>query len=254
MMMMMMIKRIEPLKRAQHCSTYVNRQFLSETSTTTPFLVPPAIMSNLLREYLFFFAIRFVFLLSCVLVWLYYTNESHRICALAAASAFSIIETFWTSIGLSVKKKSLLIGHTTWAQWWANILYTPILLFVYREHIESAYLRIFLFPFNIWLLEIVEGYSLRFIFGRNVAWFYDTKDAFFHGNIRLAYALPWMCLGAIVEVVFPWFLRNSGGMYHLIFPWLAVAVPMTAISEKTIGWPLLGIPNTSDHTKTTKKK
>ena len=80
------------------------------------------------------------------------------------------------------------VGHTTWHQFWANVLYTPILLFAYRTTLPDVpLLRVALFPLNVWLLEVVEGYALMFLFdGRNPAWTYTTDDAYFHGGPALA--------------------------------------------------------------------
>jgi hypothetical protein len=36
----------------------------------------------------------------------------------------------------------------------------------------EPWLRIVLFPFNIWALELLQGFSLRCIFGFNPAWEY----------------------------------------------------------------------------------
>ena len=57
-----------------------------------------------------------------------------------------------------------------------------------------------LFPLNIWLLEIIEGYIIMFLFGKNIAWEYRGHDAFCHGNIKLGYAAPWIALGLVVEL------------------------------------------------------
>jgi len=62
-------------------------------------------------------------------------------------------------------------------------------------------LRIAAFPFNIWWLEIIEGYIIMFLFGKNVAWEYRGKAAFFHGNITLEYYAPWLGLGLVLELI-----------------------------------------------------
>jgi len=84
-----------------------------------------------------------------------------------------------------------------------NILYTPILLFFYHALVPTAFLRVILYPINIWTLEVVAGYILIFIFGYNPAWEYFGKYAYFSGNIKLDYAVPWIILGLFVEIVFP---------------------------------------------------
>lgn len=98
-------------------------------------------------------------------------------------------------------------GFTTFEQWWANVLYMPLLLFLYPELVsayigDSAVVRVLLFPLNVWLLEIVEGYGFMLIFGQNPAWSYEGSDAFFHGNIKLSHLPLWLLLGVLVEVGF----------------------------------------------------
>ena len=38
------------------------------------------------------------------------------------------------------------------------------------------------------------------LFGRNVAWTYEGPDAWFHGNVKTGYLVPWLGLGAAVEL------------------------------------------------------
>ena len=81
---------------------------------------------------------------------------------------------------------------------------------MYRELIAESWLRVALFPFNIWLLEIVQGYAMIMIFGKNIAWFYGGWDAWFHGNIKLTYFVPWCFLGLVIEFAYvPILLRLS---------------------------------------------
>ena len=95
--------------------------------------------------------------------------------------------------------------------------------------LDNSYGRVFLFPFSIWTHEIITGYLIMFIFGRNVAWEYIGPDAVFHGNVRLfwvsgrivarkgryifsPHSLPprtsfqqypfWVVLGSIVELLY----------------------------------------------------
>ncbi len=178
-----------------------------------------------------------------------FTTEQHRAASVVAACAFSLVETTWTSLFID-GKLGLRVGHTTWAQWWGNILYTPILLFGYRAALSSAIFRIAFFPLNIWALEICLGYSFIFLFGRNIAWYYDEPDAFFHGNIRLYYAIPWWVLGAIVELVWDPLLLPAAARLGKEWPIaLALAVPASLASDAILGWPQLGLknPNVKKH-------
>jgi hypothetical protein len=47
----------------------------------------------------------------------------------------------------------------------------------------------------------VEGYILIYIFSKNIAWEYKGWDAYFNGNIKLQYYLPWLGLGLILELL-----------------------------------------------------
>jgi hypothetical protein len=90
-------------------------------------------------------------------------------------------------------------------RFWANVFYSPILLELYRTHLfpdSPYYIRILLFPMNVWVLEIIEGYVIIFIFGRNVAWEYKGWDSYFHGNIKLQYVVNWLGMGVAVELFY----------------------------------------------------
>jgi hypothetical protein len=144
---------------------------------------------------------------------MYYASTSplERVGGCLGASLFVVIETCWTTIAhedtvtgvVSLRGPSQWhkLGHSSFAQFWVNVLFTPALLFCYRSMIDNPYLRVALFPFNVWCLEIVEGYLIMFIFGRNVAWEYKGADAFFHGNIKAQYVFPWLGLGLLVEFI-----------------------------------------------------
>lgn len=125
-------------------------------------------------------------------------------------------------------------GFTTFQQWWCNMMWTVVLLERYPGAVHSlaqhfglavlpasslwhVFLRVGLFPLNVWMLEIVEGYMLMFLYGFNPAWTYTSPDAYFHGNICLSHASVWWLLGVLVEVV-----------YH---PWLAPTIKAWVGSE-----------------------
>ncbi|OQR80955.1 hypothetical protein THRCLA_11905 [Thraustotheca clavata] len=152
-----------------------------------------------------------VALVTILAVAWYFGHPLHvQYAAFFAAGGFSCIEYSWYATTTEGKNGELSFtpfqstcrpGHTTWAQFWANVLYTPFLLFNYREFIPNPYIRIILFPFNIWLLEIIEGYALILIFGKNIAWTYNTPDAYFHNNIRTGFAGLWLLLGFALEII-----------------------------------------------------
>ena len=186
---------------------------------------------------------RFVYVCLCVYLYATNTNAMSRSVGLIGACAVLFVETGFTTIGHSVKKKSFAMGHTTWAQFVCNILYVPVLLVTYRHVVENFWYRVILFPINIWLLEIIQGYSLMFLAGRNLAWFYDTSDAMFHGNIRLYYAFVWWPFGFVVESLWDTVITVIAKEIEPIHLKLILLVPLfMLLSVKFVGWPLLGIP------------
>lgn len=67
-----------------------------------------------------------------------------------------------------------------------------------------------LFPMNIWLLEIVQGLAIQWIYGRNVAWCYaDYADELFNGLIRIGHAIWWWGLGVALWLFYPFIQRAS---------------------------------------------
>ena len=187
------------------------------------------------------FAVVYKYLALLCIVFFYYNNTTSttRALGLVAACGFVAIETFWTTITVEDSATGLVsitslsslltlqpgtIGHSSFAQFWVNVIFTPFLLNGYREFFDwfigsygimlgpiplVSVVRIIMFCCNVWLLEIVEGYLIMFLCGRNIAWEYRGADAWFHGNIKLQYAMPWMVLGFLVESFFEPFILPS---------------------------------------------
>lgn len=173
------------------------------------------------------------------------TTPLHRAGAVIGALIFVVIETFWITItteddagNVNITGWTGELGHSSYAQFWSNVIFTPLILFLYREIVTYPLLRVLFFPVNIWLLEIIEGYIIMFLFGRNVAWEYRGADAFFHGNIKLGYAAPWIALGGVVEltwepVIHPLVvsLEESG----MTVPVLVLAAGVTLLCSPRMG-------------------
>ncbi|GMH62844.1 hypothetical protein TrRE_jg11155 [Triparma retinervis] len=155
-----------------------------------------------------------------LLLWGYLncTSSLDRAGSVGVAVVFIVIELTWTTIAhedpktgsVSVKGWQGKFGHSSFAQFWSNVVWGSMLLFRYREVIglfglEEGWARsalfVFMFPFSVWWLEIVEGYILIFLFGKNVAWEYKGKAAYFHGTITIEYFVPWLGLGAAIELL-----------------------------------------------------
>ena len=61
---------------------------------------------------------------------------------------------------------------------------------------------------NIYKINWIKiiRYAIMAIFGRNIAWFYYSDDAMFHGNIRLRYFKYWLLMGILSEILYQNFL------------------------------------------------
>jgi len=64
-------------------------------------------------------------------------------------------------------------AYTSFCQFFCNLVYLPLLLDTYGHFMGATpYLYVLLFPFNIYLLEIVVGYYCMWLYGFNPAWNY----------------------------------------------------------------------------------
>ncbi|KAL6063810.1 ARID domain-containing protein [Balamuthia mandrillaris] len=118
-------------------------------------------------------------------------------------------------------------GDTTWEQFWMNVFWNPIGTHLYRAMFSSVVVRLLLFPFNVWLAEILGGYFLSRIWKRR-AWHYTGRWAFFDGNITLAYAPFWLLLGLGHELMM-FFFYEPVSMFAVSFlcadpllPWISL--------------------------------
>ena len=93
-------------------------------------------------------------------------------------------------------------GYTSVAQFAANLVYLPLLLDGYGAlFLARPSLYIALFPLNIWLLEVVVGLVLIWLYGHNVAWCYaDYADAYCAASFRIGHAPFWLGLGVVCLV------------------------------------------------------
>ena len=56
---------------------------------------------------------------------------------------------------------------------------------------------IIVFPVFVWIIEIIEGYILIFMYGKNMAWNYYGNDVYFSGTIKLGFWKYWFMGGLI---------------------------------------------------------
>jgi len=163
-------------------------------------------------------------------VWFCVTSLLQKRNALFAGVSFTVMESIFTKITTGKP-------HTTFAQFWAMVLIFPFVSERFRVILQFGLyplewlMKVVLFPFNAWVMEIIQGYLLTWYYGKNVAWNYSDenllcdissesgiaayctkcviwnawrtgKDSFFHGNIKLGYYPLWCAVGIIHEIAF----------------------------------------------------
>lgn len=131
-------------------------------------------------------------------MWIYLYPFSQKLRCLICSFLYSFIEYIFTY--LTGKR-----AFTSFAQFYGNLLYTPILLdfygYVFHKYIT---LYILLFPFNIWILEIILDILFNLLYGRNVAWCYhEYNDSKINGVIRIGHGKFWIFLGIICYFFYP---------------------------------------------------
>jgi len=143
----------------------------------------------------------FVWLLCILFINILLLDFRLIVYGLLRACAFSIIEYTFTSLKKSLYYGYYIGGKTTILQFILNCVYLPLIEYFYASHIPHDYI-IVLSPLLYWMVEIIQGYTLMYVYGYNTVWFYHTPDALFHNNIRLLYAPLWMMVGYI-DIILP---------------------------------------------------
>ena len=139
-----------------------------------------------------------------LLAWWALLPPAQKLRAVCAAAAYSGIEFVFTFLHEGE-------AFTSFAQFWGNLLYTPVLLDGYwwllapqQRGVPGAALYVLLFPLNVWLLEIVLDRVFIAVYGRNVAWCYCTSaDHGCGGAVRLGHGVFWLMLGLACLCVYP---------------------------------------------------
>ncbi|KAI9101948.1 hypothetical protein DFS34DRAFT_438302 [Phlyctochytrium arcticum] len=156
-------------------------------------------------------------LLATVLTaWYLLTPTADKLIALIGATLFSFTEyTFYTitieepdgTIKMRPFDKRCRKGHTTVHQFLANIITIPFFIVGLINLVQSSWIRVLLFPFVIWAMEMTQGYTFIYLYGYNPAWIYRGPEAFFHGTISIGYFGYWIMMAIGVEMlVLPYFL------------------------------------------------
>jgi len=148
----------------------------------------------------------YAILLGLFCFWLSATTSAQKAYSVIFAGCFSCIEFTWTSITtIDPESKTSVIkfhgkGHTTIEQFYCNVLFMPLFIGLYNHMIPSFFWRVALFPFNTWLLEIIEHTFLVGLIGCNVAWSYKgMKWAYYDGAITLTYGHLWLLMGLVFQ-------------------------------------------------------
>ncbi|EER05030.1 hypothetical protein Pmar_PMAR009209 [Perkinsus marinus ATCC 50983] len=154
-------------------------------------------------------------------VWWSFTDDTEKIRSVCGAVIYAFIESAYLTFHE---------GHfnSTFAQFWCNIWYHPIVMDVYRRaaipaltaflldrsdllrfHFDhdplvlASVLAVCLMPINIWCLEAVQGYLIILLYGENIAWDYSySKFSFAGGNCNLAMVVEWLVFGLALERIY----------------------------------------------------
>ncbi|KAF4656771.1 hypothetical protein FOL47_008749 [Perkinsus chesapeaki] len=154
-------------------------------------------------------------------LWFTFTDFTGKIMSFCGAVMYAFIESTY----LTFHEGHF---HSSFAQFWCNIWYNPIVTEVYRRHaipaltnllvensqffqahfgedplVLASVLAVCLMPLNIWCLEVVQGYLIIFLYGKNIAWDYSySKFAVMHGNCNLTMFPEWLAFGLILERIY----------------------------------------------------
>jgi len=144
--------------------------------------------------------LRYGVILVLFLLWFSLLTTRQKVMGLLSSTFYSGVEFFFCRC---------MYGefYTTSSQWFLNVLYLPAMFkffFPFVDH--SIVLFTLTFPFQVWLLEIIQGYFLIWLYGHNVAWSYAGDNVYFHGNIKLTMYHWWALLGLVIIVGWPLYI------------------------------------------------
>lgn len=94
---------------------------------------------------------------------------------------------------------------TVFLRFFANVVYTSLILDRWQRNSLKASTRFFLAPCTIWIMEIVQNYILLAAFGRNTAWSYVGQNCnvgLYHGAIDLSMGYAWWIVGLALELTY----------------------------------------------------
>ena len=138
---------------------------------------------------------KFASILPLMIIWIYTINFRRLLLSFLGSMIFAFLE---------VSHYRITTGRvfTTKEQFIANLIFMPFMIENYNIIIPNIYLRFFLFPFNIWIFEIIMGYYMILLLGHNPAWKYETKYSYLNGLIALECYPRWFFLGLLQEFLY----------------------------------------------------
>lgn len=110
------------------------------------------------------------------------------------SSGYALIETIYRYYHY---KKVTTLGQTIITFVWSPMIVNHFYYFRYYNYDNIA---IVLFPFNIWLCEILSGYFFLYLLNKRF-WYYNDSLTFFNHTISLYFASHWLCLGFILQYI-----------------------------------------------------
>lgn len=114
------------------------------------------------------------------------------------AIAFAFIETFFRQF-INFIFDYDHYPYTTIEQFALTFNWTPLLLL--HKKINNYFIRGILFPFNIYLCELIGGAILLYMFNIRV-WHYRDTMALFNGFITLSYYPLWLLIYIIEDYIY----------------------------------------------------
>jgi hypothetical protein len=148
-------------------------------------------------------SIKNVSLLFIIGLWIICVSENIKIFSFILSTGFATIEYIFTGFThknyLDINDFQLRECKTSYLQFYGNLYYTPLLI-ICNDMWNNTVISILIFPFNVWLLEIVMGFYILWTFNKRV-WLYSDNQSYFNGMITLNYYYYWIFCGILFNVV-----------------------------------------------------
>src|SRR6185312_13612046 len=154
--------------------------------------------------------LKFLLFIPIIIIWVYTVTYRRLFLSFCGSIIFACLE-------MILYKWSNGIFFTTKEQFVANFIFMPFMIEDYHFLFQNIYLRYLIFPFNVWLFEIIMGYSMIFLLGKNPAWNYKTKYSYFGGQISLECYPRWIFLGILQDFLYLYCFDQMFQIYWQIF-------------------------------------